>query len=56
MHVTTIGIDLAKNTFSLAGSDKHQKIVLRKTLMLPTKSGHRFRRTFHSNSVHIGSG
>ena len=32
MHVTTIGIDLAKNTFSIVGSDKHQKIVLRKSL------------------------
>lgn len=32
MHVTTIGIDLAKLNFSLAGSDEHQKIVLRKSL------------------------
>ena len=32
MHATTIGIDLAKNTFSLVGSDKHGKISLRKTL------------------------
>ncbi len=32
MNVTTIGIDLAKNSFSLVGSDKHGKIVLRKTL------------------------
>ena len=32
MNVTTIGIDLAKNSFSLVGSDKHGKVVLRKTL------------------------
>ena len=32
MNVTTIGIDLAKNSFSLVGCDKHGKIVLRKTL------------------------
>ena len=32
MHVTTIGIDLAKLNFSLAGSDEHRKIVLRKSL------------------------
>ena len=32
MNITTIGIDLAKTSFSLAGSDKHGKIVLRKTV------------------------
>jgi len=32
VNTTTIGIDLAKNSFSLAGSDKHGKIVLRKTV------------------------
>ena len=32
MNTTTIGIDLAKTSFSLAGSDKHGKIVLRKTV------------------------
>ncbi len=32
MNITTIGIDLAKTNFSPAGSDKHGKIVLRKTL------------------------
>lgn len=32
MNITTIGIDLAKTSFSLVGSDKHGKIVLRKTL------------------------
>jgi len=32
VNITTIGIDLAKTSFSLAGSDKHGKIVLRKTL------------------------
>ncbi len=32
MNITTIGIDLAKTSFSLAGSDRHGKIVLRKTL------------------------
>ena len=32
MNVTTIGIDLAKNSFSLVGSDKHGNVVLRKTL------------------------
>ena len=32
MNITTIGIDLAKTSFSLVGSDKHQKITLRKSL------------------------
>lgn len=32
MNVTTLGIDLAKNTFSLHGVDGHGKTVLRKTL------------------------
>ena len=32
MNVKTIGIDLAKNSFSLVGSDSHGNIVLRKTL------------------------
>ena len=32
INITTIGIDLAKTSFSLVGSDKHGKIVLRKTL------------------------
>jgi len=32
MNITTIGIDLAKTSFSLVGTDKHSKIVLRKTL------------------------
>jgi transposase len=32
MNITTIGIDLAKNTFSLHGVDTHGKTVLRKTL------------------------
>ncbi len=32
MNITTIGIDLAKTSFSLVGSDKHSKIVLRKTV------------------------
>lgn len=32
MNITTIGIDLAKTSFSLAGSDKHGKIVYRKTV------------------------
>ncbi len=32
MNITTIGIDLAKTSFSLVGSGKHGKIVLRKTL------------------------
>ncbi len=32
MNITTIGINLAKTRFSLVGSDKHGKIVLRKTL------------------------
>jgi transposase len=32
MHITTIGIDLAKTNFSLVGSDKHGKIALRKTV------------------------
>ena len=32
MNITTIGVDLAKNTFSLIGMNEHGKIVLRKTL------------------------
>ena len=32
MNITTLGIDLAKNSFSLVGMDKHGKVVLRKTL------------------------
>lgn len=32
MNVTTLGIDLAKNTFSLHGVDAHGKTVFRKTL------------------------
>ena len=32
MNVTTIGIDLAKNTFSLHGVDSRGKILFRKTL------------------------
>ena len=32
MKVTTIGIDLAKNSFSLVSSDSHGKIAFRQTL------------------------
>lgn len=32
MNITTMGIDLAKNNFSLVGMNKHSKIVLRKSL------------------------
>ena len=32
MNITTLGIDLAKNNFSLVGMNKHGKIVLRKSL------------------------
>ena len=32
MNVTTIGIDLAKDSFSLHGVDSHGKVVFRKTL------------------------
>jgi len=32
MDITTIGIDLAKNSFSIAGANEHGKVVLRKTL------------------------
>ena len=32
MNVTTIGIDLAKTSFSLVGMNEHGKVVLRKTL------------------------
>ena len=32
MNVTTIGIDLAKNTFSLHGVDSRGKMLFRKTL------------------------
>jgi len=32
MNVTTVGVDLAKNTFSVHGVDAHGKVVLRKTV------------------------
>lgn len=32
MNVTTVGIDLAKNVFSVHGVDAHGKVVLKKTL------------------------
>lgn len=32
MNLTTLGIDLAKTSFSLVGMDQHGKVVLRKTL------------------------
>jgi len=32
MHVTTIGVDLAKRVFAVHGVDHHGKAVLRKTL------------------------
>lgn len=32
MNLTTLGIDLAKTSFSLVGTDKHGKVILRKTL------------------------
>ena len=32
MNITTIGIDLANTSFSLAGTDKYGKVVLRKTM------------------------
>ena len=32
MNITTLGIDLAKTSFSLVGMDKHGKVILRKTL------------------------
>jgi transposase len=32
MNITTIGVDLAKTSFSLVGTNKHGKVVLRKTL------------------------
>ena len=32
MNSTTIGINLAKTSFSLVGTNKHGKVVLRKTL------------------------
>jgi len=31
-NVTTVGIDLAKNVFSLHGVDEHGTVVLRKTV------------------------
>ncbi|MEQ3515291.1 IS110 family transposase, partial [Pseudoalteromonas sp. BZB3] len=31
-NIKTLGIDLAKNTFSLVGMNAHGKVVLRKTL------------------------
>lgn len=32
MNITTLGIDLAKTSFSLVGMDEHGKVILRKTL------------------------
>ena len=32
MNITSLGIDLAKNSFSLVGRNKHGKVVCRKTL------------------------
>lgn len=32
MNITTLGIDLAKNTFSIVGMNQHGKVVCRKTL------------------------
>ena len=32
MNITTVGIDLAKNVFSVHGVDAHGKAVLKKTL------------------------
>lgn len=32
MNITSIGIDLAKNVFSLHGVDAHGKVVLKKTV------------------------
>ncbi len=32
MNITTMGIDLAKNTFQLHGVDEHGRVVLRKKL------------------------
>ena len=32
MNITRIGIDLAKNTFSICGVDNHDKIVVERTL------------------------
>lgn len=32
MNITTLGIDLAKNSFSIVGMNEHGKVVLRKTL------------------------
>jgi transposase len=32
MNITTIGIDLAKTSFSLVGTNKYGKVVLWKTL------------------------
>lgn len=32
MNITTLGIDLAKTSFSIVGMDKHGKVLLRKTL------------------------
>ncbi len=34
MNVTTVGIDLAKNVFSVHGVDIHGKVVIRKTVSL----------------------
>ena len=32
MNITTISVDLAKNSFSLLGTDKYGKVAMRKTL------------------------
>ena len=33
MNITTLGIDLAKNTFSIVGMNQHGKVVCRKPLV-----------------------
>lgn len=33
MKITTVGIDLAKNIFSMHGIDEHGKPVMRRTVM-----------------------
>ena len=35
MNLTTLGINLAKNSLSLVGMDKHGKGILQKTLKRP---------------------
>jgi len=50
MNVTTVGIDLAKNIFSVHGVDGHGKVVLKQTVaLLDTCDAHLIRQCLFQN-------